>query len=92
MNADRRLHGKTALVTGASSGLGAGFARQLAARGCHLILAARREERLQLLGQELSAHHGIHVQVLVADLAAANAGRTLYDRIGAAGLAGRACQ
>lgn len=80
------LRGKTALVTGASSGLGAEFARQLAALGCHVIVVARREEALSSLKQELEARHGVQVYALPMDLAVADAPLRLYEQVRAAGL------
>jgi uncharacterized protein len=59
--------GKWALVTGASSGIGAALARELASRGAKLILTARRKDRLDVLAQELIAS-GTETRVIVADL------------------------
>ncbi|MGA9855225.1 MAG: SDR family oxidoreductase [Gammaproteobacteria bacterium] len=86
MKNNSSLQGKTALVTGASSGLGAEFARQLAAGGCHLILVARREQLLQKLKLELLAKHPVDIQVFTSDLAEADAPQKLYTAIKAAGL------
>lgn len=62
------LRGKTALVTGASSGLGREFALQLAAMGAGLVLTARREDRLDELGREIPRRHGVPVTTVPLDL------------------------
>jgi len=57
-----------ACVTGASSGIGAEYARALAERGYNLIITARRAEKLQALADELQQAHGVSVRVITADL------------------------
>jgi len=57
-----------AVITGASSGLGAVFARKLAARGYDLLLIARREDRLQSLAREVGEQYHVRTETLVADL------------------------
>src|SRR3954463_11164750 len=61
--------GTTALITGASSGLGAEFAREIARRHANLVLTARSREKLEQLAADLSRVNGVSVQVIVQDLA-----------------------
>jgi len=74
------------LVTGASSGIGAEFARQLAARGMNLVLVARRETRLRSLADKLEAEHGIHCEIVPADLSEPHAGRQLLAEVSSRGI------
>ena len=68
MTAFATKYGPWALVTGASSGIGEEFARQLAARGLNLILVARRKDRLEALARELERGQSVKVRVIQADL------------------------
>ena len=76
-----------ALVTGASAGIGEAFARELAARGCNLVLTARRRERLEALSGELQSRHAIRVECISADLAEPQAPAQLCGEIARRGIA-----
>ena len=70
--------GKWALVTGASAGIGTALAEELAAGGTHLVLTARRKNRLEELAQRLRARHAIQTEIVAADLAQPVAPEELY--------------
>jgi short-subunit dehydrogenase len=72
--------GKIALITGASSGIGAATARKLAQEGLRVVLVARREERLQALAEEIRAAGG-QAHVIAADLSCEEARQKLYDTV-----------
>lgn len=73
--------GKTAVVTGASSGIGVGYANELAARGAKLVLVARRKDLLDALAAKLTKDHGVEVSVIAMDLGTLSAGQELVDAL-----------
>lgn len=70
-----------ALVTGASSGIGAAFAEGLARRGHDLVLVARRRDRLDRIAQQLSEAHGTKAEIIVADLTQSGDLQTVEARL-----------
>lgn len=70
-----------ALVTGASSGIGECFARQLAGRGHNLLLTARSEDKLKALAEKLSADHSIKAETFALDLSEPGAAQKLADAV-----------
>jgi short-subunit dehydrogenase len=81
MSTERDLKGRWALVTGASSGLGADFARVLAVCGCNLVLLARREDKLARLREEIAHNGSIQVRTVAQDLLEPNAAQGLYQAL-----------
>jgi uncharacterized protein len=79
--------GKTALITGASSGIGAAFARALAGQGAQVILVARSEASLRDLATDLAAQHAVRAEVLPFDLSRPAAGEELFAATQRLGLA-----
>ena len=75
-----------ALITGASSGIGAEFARRLAARGMHLVLTARRKELLEKLAEELHTRHGTKTEIIAGDLSDAAEPQRLCETIASKGI------
>ena len=77
----------TALITGASGGIGEAFARQLAALGKDLVLVARSEDKLNALAHDLAAQHSVRAHVIAADLARHDSAAALYAETERLGLA-----
>ena len=78
--------GKTALITGASGGIGAAFAKALATTGTHLILVARSEEKLHTLASQLASQYAIRVEVIVADLSSVGVAHMVFEKTQQRGL------
>lgn len=76
----------TALVTGASKGLGEAYARELASRGAHLVLVARSADALHSLAGQIRAAHSVRVDVLAADLSDRRSPQSVADALGGLGL------
>lgn len=82
-----KFRGTTTLVTGASSGIGAEFAKQIAALGGDLILTARSADKLGALAEALAGEHKIAAQALPADLGASGGAATLWRAVEKLGIA-----
>ncbi|MCJ7773807.1 MAG: SDR family oxidoreductase [Desulfobacterales bacterium] len=71
----------TVLITGASAGLGAEFARQLASQGFNMVLVARRKDKLEELAGELVSKYSVHIDILTADLSNPSDNNTVMELI-----------
>ena len=80
MSKDIKQYGPWALITGASSGIGSGFARELAAKGLNVVLVARRALSLKSLAKELEAS-GVKTRTVVQDLAEPGAAQAVFDAV-----------
>ena len=80
------MNKKTALTTGASSGIGKELAHIHAERGGNLVIVARREDKLNTLKAELENKHGINVMVIVKDLTLPGAASEVYEEVKQAGV------
>jgi short-subunit dehydrogenase len=76
-----KYQGMTALITGASSGLGEAFARQLARQGANLVLVARSEDTLNVVAETLRGETQVQITVLPTDLSSAEAVDRLISEI-----------
>lgn len=74
------IQNKWTLITGASSGIGEAFAREFAAKGSHLILVARSEDKLIALAEKLKSEYRIQAEVIVADLSQEGSPDRLYQQ------------
>lgn len=77
---------KTALITGASAGIGKTFAQELAKQQMNLVLVARSEQKLELLAQELRSRYGIQVDNIIQDLSVPNAAKTVFEAVNQKGI------
>jgi short-subunit dehydrogenase len=87
MPTNHNLKGRWALITGASSGLGTEFARELAARGCNVVLVARREDRLRELEREIASSGVVKAHVVAMDLCEQDAPERLRQALQREGIA-----
>src|SRR5947209_17715504 len=78
--------GSAALITGASSGIGAEIARSLARRGHNVVLVARRKERLEQLADELRTDYDIRAEALACDVASGESRESMYAELARLGL------
>ncbi len=76
-----------ALITGASSGIGACFARALAARGSHLVLVARSKDKLETLARDIAAKHSLRIEIIQQDLSQEGAAERLAATLKERGIA-----